>query len=193
MRKSKQESALTRERIVETASAVFRKNGIDRTGISDLMSSAGLTHGGFYKHFGSKDELVAEASAHALTEAVRNLDQSKASRSAMVELETLAREYLHLEDSTQSGAGCLFAMLGSELARADDRVRGVATSGLDALLQRFAQQMHKISPDRAELKAMAALSTMVGALTLSRIVVDDALRASLLAEAVQTVKTIAHS
>jgi len=65
MRKSKQETALTRERIVKAAASEFRQHGIVATGLADLMSAAGLTHGGFYRHFDSKDQLVAEASAVA--------------------------------------------------------------------------------------------------------------------------------
>src|SRR6202163_3333984 len=66
MKKSKLESAETRRRIVKTAAAEFRRNGINGTGLSDLMGAAGLTHGGFYRHFGSKDQLVAEACAEAV-------------------------------------------------------------------------------------------------------------------------------
>ncbi len=66
MRKSREEAAQTRKRIVEAASCEFRKNGIVATGLNDLMKAAGLTHGGFYKHFESKDQLVAEACAEAV-------------------------------------------------------------------------------------------------------------------------------
>src|SRR4030088_1371089 len=66
MRKSREEAAQTRRRIVEAASSEFRKNGIVATGLNDLMKAAGLTHGGFYKHFASKDQLVAEATTAAL-------------------------------------------------------------------------------------------------------------------------------
>src|SRR5258705_12414438 len=65
MRKSREEAAQTRRRIVEAASCEFRKNGIVATGLNDLMKAAGLTHGGFYKHFASKDQLVAEATTAA--------------------------------------------------------------------------------------------------------------------------------
>ena len=66
MRKSKEEAALTRKRIVTAAAEEFRKNGIVATGLNDLMKAAGLTHGGFYKHFESKDQLVTEACAEAV-------------------------------------------------------------------------------------------------------------------------------
>ncbi|HEV3259824.1 MAG TPA: TetR family transcriptional regulator, partial [Gemmataceae bacterium] len=70
MRKSREEAAQTRKRIVTAASEEFRKNGIVATGLNDLMSAAGLTHGGFYKHFASKDQLVAEACAEAVKTAI---------------------------------------------------------------------------------------------------------------------------
>src|SRR5262245_41106101 len=73
MRKSKQEAARTRERIVEAAAAEFREHGIAATGLADLMSAAGLTHGGFYRHFDSKDQLIAETSAAAITTMIDRL------------------------------------------------------------------------------------------------------------------------
>jgi TetR/AcrR family transcriptional regulator, transcriptional repressor for nem operon len=72
MKKSKLEAAETRRRIVKTAAAEFRRNGIHATGLSDVMAAAGLTHGGFYRHFDSKDELVAEACAAAMELAAEN-------------------------------------------------------------------------------------------------------------------------
>jgi TetR/AcrR family transcriptional repressor of nem operon len=73
MKRSKQETAETRKRIVETAATEFRRNGIDGTGLADLMGAAGLTHGGFYRHFDSKDHLVAESCAAAVDSVVESL------------------------------------------------------------------------------------------------------------------------
>src|SRR6202022_2054897 len=80
MRKSKQETALTRERIVKAAASEFRQHGIVATGLADLMSAAGLTHGGFYRHFDSKDQLVAEASAVASAATTEQIAAAAAAR-----------------------------------------------------------------------------------------------------------------
>jgi TetR/AcrR family transcriptional regulator, transcriptional repressor for nem operon len=77
MRKSKQEAAVTRQRIIKAAAAAFRKNGIAGTGLSDLMAAAGLTHGGFYRHFDSKDQIVAEACTAAAGSGVQVMLASK--------------------------------------------------------------------------------------------------------------------
>ena len=82
MRKSKQEAAVTRQRIIRAAAAAFRKNGIAGTGLSDLMAAAGLTHGGFYRHLDSKDQIVAEA----CTAAGESLVERKACATAALAL-----------------------------------------------------------------------------------------------------------
>ena len=81
MRKSKQEAAATRQRIIKAAAAAFRKNGIAGTGLSDLMAAAGLTHGGFYRHFDSKDQIVAEACTAAAESLVEQLAASASRKS----------------------------------------------------------------------------------------------------------------
>ena len=124
MRKSREEAAQTRKRIVMAAAGEFRKNGVVATGLNDLMSAAGLTHGGFYKHFESKDQLVAEACAEA-----------------------------------------------------------VETDGFLRLVEIMSGQFARIPPDVARRRALVAVSTMVGALTMSRIVTDPELSAEILKEA----------
>ena len=88
MRKSREEAAQTRKRIVTAASEEFRKNGIVATGLNDLMSAAGLTHGGFYKHFESKDQLVAEACAEAVETAILEMLAAAASEKGGLRLPT---------------------------------------------------------------------------------------------------------
>src|SRR5258707_7231815 len=99
MRKSKQETALTRERIVKAAAAEFRQHGIVATGLNDLMSAAGLTHGGFYKHFESKDQLVAEACAEAVETILEML-------AAASEKGGAAAAYLSTDHRDHPATGC---------------------------------------------------------------------------------------
>src|SRR5277367_6675075 len=114
MRKSREEAAQTRKRIVTAASSEFRKNGIVATGLNDLMKAAGLTHGGFYKHFESKDQLVAEACALAVDALIERLTAAGRSAAAM---------YLSMEHKDNPAEGCPISAIGSELGRSDEKTR----------------------------------------------------------------------
>src|SRR6266436_1650569 len=127
MRKSKQEAAATRQRIVKAAAAKFRQNGIAGTGLSDLMAAAGLTHGGFYRHFDSKDQLVAESCAAAVDPVVESFKSALSRKTKRSGLEAVAASYLSKEDRDDSSGCCPFVALGSELVRSDDTTRSVAT------------------------------------------------------------------
>jgi TetR/AcrR family transcriptional repressor of nem operon len=111
MRKSKQEAAETRRRIVKAAAAKFRQNGIGGTGLSDLMAAAGLTHGGFYRHFDSKDQIVAEACAAATESAIATFFSNKSPQSG---LKARVAKYLSPAHRDDPSAGCPLAALGSE-------------------------------------------------------------------------------
>ena len=124
MRKSREEAAQTRKRIVEAASCEFRKNGIVATGLNDLMKAAGLTHGGFYKHFESKDQLVAEACAEAVETAILESLAGAASEGA-----GFAAAYLSTGHRDSPATGCPLSAIGSELARSDEKTRAAATAG----------------------------------------------------------------
>jgi TetR/AcrR family transcriptional repressor of nem operon len=180
MRKSKRETAETRERIVKTAAAEFRKNGINKTGLSELMAAAGLTHGGFYRHFGSKDQLVAEACAAAVEPELESFLAALSHEDKANVLEAIAATYLSPKHRDDPSGGCPFAALGSELARSDDHTRAVATAGFSKLVDMLAEQLGKTQPDAAKQRALVALSMMVGALTVSRIVNDPKLSAEIL-------------
>src|SRR5262249_51045305 len=119
MRKSKAETAKTRERILEAASAQFLRQGIMEAGLARLMRAAGLTHGGFYRHFASKRQLVAEACSQAvlsLTSGLKSQIEGKPSDQA---LPLLVGKYLSRSHRDQPANGCVLAALGSELPRPD--------------------------------------------------------------------------
>jgi TetR/AcrR family transcriptional regulator, transcriptional repressor for nem operon len=187
MRKSKQEAAQTRERIVEAAATEFRLNGIDETGLSDLMAAAGLTHGGFYRHFKSKDQLVAEACAAAIDSVAKIFAAALSHHGKRTGLETVANSYLSAGHREGRSEGCPFAALASELVRADENTRTVATQGLVKIVELLAPQFGDTRPDVAKRRALVAFSTMVGALTLARMVTDPKLSTLLLREAAKQV------
>ena len=180
MRKSKQETAETRRRIVKAAAAEFRQNGIGGTGLSDLMAAAGLTHGGFYRHFDSKDQIVAEACAAATESAIARFFSNKSPHSG---LKARVAKYLSPAHRDDPSAGCPLAALGSEIARCDEKTRAAATQAFLKLVNVIAAESGKTRPDVARRRALVAAATMIGALTMSRIVPDSELSAGILREA----------
>jgi len=183
MRKSKQEAAVTRQRIIKAAAAAFRKNGIAGTGLSDLMASAGLTHGGFYRHFDSKDQIVAEAFTAAAESLAEELAASASRKSPQRGLKAIVEKYLAAAHRDEPADGCPVAALGSEIARGDERTRAAATLALLKFVEIIASQFDKTRPDVARRRAWIAAATMIGALTISRIVTDSELSAGILREA----------
>jgi len=183
MRKSKQETAATRQRIIKAAAAAFRKNGIAGTGLSDLMAAANLTHGGFYRHFDSKDQIVAEACTAAVDSLVEQLAAAATGKSPQRGLKTIVEKYLCAAHRDEPANGCPLAALGSEMARADERTRAAATQAFLKLVGVITAQFGKTRPDVARRRALVAAATMIGALTMSRIVTDSELSASILREA----------
>ena len=175
MRKSKQEAAKPRERIVTVAAEEFREHGLVATGLAELMSAAGLTHGGFYRHFDSKDELIKEASAAALATILDGLTAAAAGKRGRTGLKRVAAKYLSTQHRDHPREGCPLAALGSELARADGETREAATAGFLRMVDILAEQFDQTHPSEGKKKASVAAVTMIGALTMSRMVTDAAL------------------
>lgn len=165
MRKSKEEAAETRRRIVKAAARQFREKGIVATGLADLMKAAGLTHGGFYKHFASKDRLVEEATAEAVDTLLEGLAAHPTVNDAVA-------AYLSSHHRDNPASGCPLAALGGELARSDKKAREVATAGFVRLADILAG---KAGTADARRRALAAAATMIGAVTMSRVVTDPKL------------------
>ncbi len=173
MRKSKAETAKTRERIVEAARARFLSHGITEAGLARLMRAAGLTHGGFYRHFASKDQLVAEACSQAVLSLASGLESQIEGKPPSEALRLLVGKYVSRSHRDQPATGCVLAALGSELGRADAKTREVATEGFLGLSRLIAGQLKNVSAKKAELQSMAIAATMIGAITLARIVPDS--------------------
>src|SRR5215467_7831906 len=176
MRKSREEAAQTRRRIVDTASCEFRKCGIIATGLNDLMKAAGLTHGGFYKHFASKDQLVAEATTAALDALLEGM-------AAQPTVSAAVAAYLSTRHRDNPASGCPLAAIGSELSRSDREARDGATAGFVRLVDILAG---KAGTAEARRRALVAAATMIGAVTMSRMVTDPELSAEILREAEKT-------
>ena len=183
MRRSKQDAAETRRRIIIAAAAEFRRNGITDTSNSDLMAAAGLTHGGFYRHFESKDQLVAEACDAAARSMVDKFAAAAVGKSARRRLGAATARYLSTDHRDDPAHGCPLAALGSEVARCDEGVRSAATDGFRRLVAIIAAQYEGTRPDLAKQRALAAASMMIGALTMSRIVTDPELSSEILSQA----------
>ena len=179
MKVSRTQAAANRDRVVEVAGRLLRENGFDGIGVDGLMQEAGLTHGGFYKSFGSKEGLTAEACAQAMT-------HNAAHRAALIDeagknaLAALVNDYLSVGHRDRPGSGCAFAALATDAARRSTAVRSVFTHGLQSMVD----QVVRITPGRAAKRRDAALATiagLVGALILARAVDDPELSRDLLA------------
>jgi TetR/AcrR family transcriptional repressor of nem operon len=183
MRKSRQETAETRQRIVEAASSNFLAKGIDGTGLADLMGEAGLTHGGFYRHFESKEQVVQESLALAADSLRDEMMSVLAKSPGSGGLKAIVDHYLSVEHRDNLSGGCPYVALAGELARSSEEVREITTSNLLSLIDLIAGQLPDMSPAAARKQALVVLSTMVGALSLARVVTDTKLSASILHEA----------
>lgn len=179
MKVSREQAAQNRDNIVDAASALFRERGYDGVGIADIMQAAGLTHGGFYRHFASKDDLADAASRAALA---ASSERWRAVIDAAPErpLAALLHEYLSERHRDAPDRGCLLAMIGSDAARQGDAVRG----GIGEAVTRMIDGVARLLPDRLRAtrrrKGVATLAGMVGALVLARAVGDAALSREIL-------------
>jgi TetR/AcrR family transcriptional repressor of nem operon len=183
MRYEKGHKEQTRKRVVEVAAAQFRAKGIEGTGVAGLMGEAGLTHGGFYAHFKSKDDLVREALA---TSHARNREKwiaaIKAARDRHEDgLEALVRSYLQTAHRDQPQAGCSVAALAPEVARNDPETRDIMAQAADEMAVIIASELPSaFSGEHARETAYAIFALMIGTLQLARVTTDRALSAAIL-------------
>jgi AcrR family transcriptional regulator len=166
---------ITHERIVETAARAIRRSGYDGTGVADIMKEAGLTHGGFYAHFDSREAMLAEAADRAGADAVAMMERIAASVPPEQALEAMMRAYLSKEHVDSIEAGCATAALVSEMPRQTPAIRRAATRRIKEMIDTIARQSPDWGQPRAHENALVAMATMVGALTLARAVDDPKL------------------
>ncbi|MFO2466315.1 TetR/AcrR family transcriptional regulator [Pseudomonas sp. 15FMM2] len=168
MRVTKAQAQANRAHIVETAARLFRERGYDGVGVADLMAAAGFTHGGFYKHFKSKADLMAEAAACGFAQSMQaSADSDPAS---------FVEHYLSREHRDEPGAGCTLAALGGDAARQSENVKATFAIGIERMLADLATA--QTSLDEAEQRELRSvriqcMAQMMGALMLSRACPDD--------------------
>ena len=165
----------THERIVEAAGRAIRRTGYSGTGVADIMRDAGLTHGGFYAHFDSREAMLAEAADRAGAESLATLERIASGAPPEKALETLMRAYLSKEHLQGVESGCPMAALGSEMPRQSPEVRRAATRRIKEAIDLVARQVPDWGKPGSHEKALVTLSTMVGALVLARAVDDPKL------------------
>lgn len=181
MRKSKAETALSRDQILLAASRLFREHGPERVSVADVMKAAGMTHGGFYKHFASKDALLAAAIREAFSEKLGFLD-SQSNVDPTAALDRYVEGYLTLEHVSDLATGCPIAGLAADSVRAGEEVSAAMAEGAQATIAQFAAA--KGGDDKATADAIRTLSSMIGAVILARAVESPALQRDILRIAV---------
>ncbi len=170
MRKSRVETAETRERIVSGASSLIREHGLSDVSVAQLMSNAGLTHGGFYAHFESREQLVAEAIRFALAQAAQRIYLSELKNGGHPGYARLIERYLSTAHRDNPQSGCVLASLGSELARSSDEARTVFSEGFGALVTLLAKLSPERTPKARRAHFLTVISALSGALVLARAV-----------------------
>lgn len=181
MKVSREQAAENREKILDTAAKLFRERGFDGIGLADLMKAAGLTHGGFYGHFKSKDDLMAQA----CTRSVDELLAAGAARRAVTSEDPVAlfiEHYLSVSHRDNPGTGCLMAALGAEAPRQSAEVRSAFTVNAKRLWNALTQLLSaRLDPETARQQAVVTLATLVGAQIIARAVDDEAMSREVLA------------
>lgn len=182
MRKSRKEKADTRQRIIEAAAKLYREKGFDGVGVAQIMEAAGLTHGGFYRHFPSRDALIAEA----MSEAFQALAPSTPTSTSAAQLDVLRRYiemHLSQEHLDNPSYGCPVAAVGSEVGHIGGDVSAVFNNGMKTIIDRVTIALGQERESRAE--ALRLLTSLVGAVVIAR---AAGTRSSLTTELIDTVK-----
>lgn len=187
MRVSRIQAAENRETVINVASRLFRKRGFDGIGLKDLMKSAGLTQGAFYKQFASKEDLAAQASRRAMESAAHRWSAATAAKPEDP-LGAVIAFYLSMGHRGEKMDGCPIVALGSDAARQGMDVKASFEAGIKEHLEILGRFIAKTKGEESDGKAMAILSTMVGALTLSRVVNDPDLAQAFLDSATDQVR-----
>lgn len=182
MRVSREQAEENRRRVVETAGRLFRERGFNGIGVADLMKEAGLTHGGFYGQFASKEELAAEACTDALAVSAARWERL-AERPPEEALGRIVGFYLSTAHRDGSAKGCPIAALAVDAGRQGGPVRRAFTAGLRPFIETLARLLPGRAEEERRRKALATLSGLVGALILARAVEDPDMSTEILSAA----------
>jgi TetR/AcrR family transcriptional repressor of nem operon len=192
MRYAKGHKDATRRRIVSVAAQQLRKDGLAATGVAGLMACAGLTHGGFYSHFASKDKLIEEALRAAI-------HQADAWLAAAVEdeddkLEAVVRTYLSTGHRDHPEGGCVASALAPEIARHTPAVRRIFTEAIENYIRLLAGLLPATAPLQARRAiAMSIISSTIGMVQLARAVDDKELSEQILENGIAACLSLARS
>jgi TetR/AcrR family transcriptional repressor of nem operon len=184
MRYAKGHKDATRRHIVKVASERFRRDGIEAVGVAGLMAGAGLTHGGFYSHFSSKEALVCAANSDALRKSRAELAEAGAREG----LPGIVRAYMKPVHRDRPERGCAFAALAAEIARHPKATRSALTGEVEAHVALIAARL----PTGDRQAAIAILAVMMGALQLARAVADKTLSDQILESGMSAALTLAE-
>ena len=179
MKVTREQATRNRERILDTAAQLFRQRGFEGIGIADLMKEAGLTHGGFYGHFASKDDLIAQASARELTRSLAHWSKF-GERASGDRLSAIAGAYLTSAHRDNPGAGCVLAALGPDVSRQGPAVRRAVTDYVRSTVDLLTKLVPGRSKAARRQKAISTYATLVGTMVLARAVDDRALSQEIL-------------
>lgn len=163
MKVTKEKAAEHRAAIVTAATRLFRERGLDGVGVAEITKAAGLTHGGFYGHFASKDALVAEACGQSFANILKRLPGGETATAP--DLAAYLDNYLSERHRDRPGGGCAISAYGSDISRQDAAVQSRCAQGIDRYVDGILAQM-PAGASRAQV--MLLLSAMVGAMTLAR-------------------------
>ncbi|PMS35910.1 TetR family transcriptional regulator [Trinickia symbiotica] len=185
MKVSREQVAENRRKILDAASELFRAKGFEAVTVADVMKAAGLTHGGFYGYFKSKEDLIAQALAHVFERAA----------ASDTEIVRYAAKYLSPAHRDDLACGCPVAALGGETVRQTPQARAVATRALRERIERVAASMENVDPAIARREAIGSWSALVGGLILARLADDPKLADEVLKETLAWIdgRAIQHS
>ena len=169
MRYSREHKQETHDRIVRKASVRLREKGAHGIGVADLMKEAGLTHGGFYAHFDSREALVMEAFAYAMDRSMEHWRKLTDEAAPEKRLALVAESYLSTLHRDNPGHGCSIPALGAEIARESPKARKAFAGKLDEMIELLADYIPNLPRKAARKQAIATLATMAGTMLLARV------------------------
>jgi TetR/AcrR family transcriptional repressor of nem operon len=170
---SRAAKADTHTRIVNIASRKLREEGLAGVGVADVMQEAGLTVGGFYKHFDSRDDLIREA-LDAACGAWQARADAAADGGPPLTYKSLVDDYLSTRHRDNPGAGCPVGAVAAEVARGDEQTRALFSERLEQNIELLATLIHAKDKRASRAKAIAAYAALVGAITMARVANDEA-------------------
>lgn len=163
-RMSNAEKQKSHDRIVDAAARILREKGVGATSVGDVMNAAGMTHGGFYRHFNSKEDLIAAAFTHAVDDKVRDMEAASTEAERQPARQAYIDEYLSRKHVTNSGHGCPLATLGAGIAREKNNARASASATVTRLVDLLDD-----TENEADTKGRAIMALLVGSVLLARL------------------------